>query len=188
MLSKKDTDVICRLRSNSRLKLTELSRELDIPVTTLYSKLKNYEKKVIKKHTSLLDFPRLGYKSIFLVLKAREKRRELQEFLEREENINTLLRTNYDSDFLVEGIFRNEKEVTDFMEELQDNFIDLRIEMLNVVEEIKKEGFLSHGEGFREGKEETNQERNQAGNEERSGEKDGEGREGEEKGREGDGT
>ena len=142
MLSEKDVKIISHLRKNSRMKLTELSQVVGIPVTTLYSKLQGYEKSVIRKHTSLMNFSQLGYKSVYFVLKAKERRKELQEFLQQHQNINSLLRTNYDTDFLLEGIFQNEKEVNDFLEELQEKF-EPRIQMLNVIEEIRKEEFMS---------------------------------------------
>lgn len=142
MLSEKDTKIISHLRKNSRMKLTELSQAIGIPVTTLYSKLQNYEKDLIKKHTSLICFSQLGYKSVYFVLKAKEKRKELQDFLQQHQNINSLLRTNYDTDFLLEGVFQNEKEVNDFLEELQEKF-EPRIQMLNVIEELRKEEFMS---------------------------------------------
>ena len=143
MLSEKDVQIVRHLRNNARIKLTELSEKLNIPVTTLYGRLKSYEENLIRKHTCLIDFSRLGYyKSVYLVLKARENKTELRDFLSRHGCINTLLRINYGFDFLLECIFRNEKEVTDFLEELQDNY-NPEIQMLNVVEELRKEDFMA---------------------------------------------
>lgn len=143
MLSPQDLEIIHHLRANSRVKLTELSQQLNLPVTTLYSKLKNYEKALIKKHTSLIDFTQLGYyKSIYLILKTKERNKGLKEFLTQQNCINSLFRINYDYDFLLECLFKNEKEVTNFLESLQENF-NLEIQLLNVVEELKREDFIA---------------------------------------------
>lgn len=142
MVSKKELNIIQHLRNNSRIKLTELSQKLNVPVTTLYSRLKRYEGSLIKKHTCLIDFAKLGYyKNIYLVLKAKEKKEELREFLEKQNCINSLFRTNYDSDFLLNCIFKDEKEAVAFVEKLEASF-SLEIRMLNIIEEIKKEEFM----------------------------------------------
>ncbi len=145
MLSEKDNEIIRHLRGNSRTKIVGLSKKLNLPVTTLYSKLRRYEQKLIKKHTSLVDFTQLGYfKSVYLVLKANaSKKQELREYLTQHSSVNSLFRINYGYDYLVECIFRDEKEVTDFLGKLQDDFAP-EVQMLNVIEEIRKEEFMVH--------------------------------------------
>lgn len=143
MITEKDQEIVRRLRGNSRVKLTELSRNLNIPVTTLYSKLRKYQEKLIRKNTCLVDFTKFGYhKSVYLILKAREKKNELESFLNKQDCLNSLIRINYGSDFLAECIFRNEKEITEFLEILEDNF-QAGVQMHNVIEEIKKENFMA---------------------------------------------
>lgn len=142
MLSQKEVSVLNQLRRNSRCKLTDLAQHLEIPVTTLYGRLRSWEKKLIRKHTCLIDFSRLGYgKSVYFVLKAKERKAELRDFLHAHHQVNSLLRINYGFDFLLEGIFRDEKEATLFMEELEDRFHP-EIQMLNVIEELKREEFM----------------------------------------------
>ncbi|MBI4980617.1 Lrp/AsnC family transcriptional regulator [Candidatus Woesearchaeota archaeon] len=145
MLSEKDTEIIRHLRGNSRIKIVGLSKKLNLPVTTLYSKLRRYEQKLIKKHTSLVDFTQLGYfKSVYLVLKSNgSKKQELKDFLAQHSSVNSLFRINYGYDYLVECIFRDEKEVTDFLGKLQEDFSS-EVQMLNVIEELKREEFMAH--------------------------------------------
>ena len=144
MISEKDKKIIKHLRHNARMKLTDLSKKIDVPVTTLYSKLKNFEKQLIKKHTCLIDYNQLGYyKNIYLVMKANEKKTELRDFLHQHSCVNSLYRVNYGFDFLVECIFKDEKEVTDFLELLQEDFRP-EVQMLNIIEELKKEEFMIH--------------------------------------------
>ncbi len=142
MLSQKDVTVLNQLRKDSRSRLTDLAAQLEIPVTTLYGKMRSWEKNLIKKHTCLIDFTKLGYfKSIYFVLKAKEKKVELRDFLHSHPQVNSLLRINYGFDFLLECIFRDEKEATQFMEELEEKFHP-EMQMLNVIEELKKEEFM----------------------------------------------
>ena len=123
MFTKKDVAVVNHLRKNSRIKITNLSKQMDIPVTTLYSKLRNYENSLIKKHTCLLNFGQAGYhKSVYFAIKVKDKKIEMQEFLAAKKCINTLLRVNYGFDFLIEGVFKDEKEVNIFQEEMQKMF------------------------------------------------------------------
>lgn len=156
MLSEKDNEIIRHLRGNARAKIVGLSKKLNLPVTTLYSKLRRYEQKLIKKHTSLVDFTQLGYfKSVYLVLKANRsangsQKQELKEFLAGHGSVNSLFRINYGYDYLVECIFRDEKEVTDFLGKLQDEF-GSEVQMHNVIEELKREEFMAHQAKEKEG-------------------------------------
>ncbi|MBT5023538.1 Lrp/AsnC family transcriptional regulator [Candidatus Woesearchaeota archaeon] len=146
MISNKDKLIIGHLRSNARVKITDLSKLVNIPVTTLYSKLKNYDRKLIKKHTCLLDYSKLGFhKNVFFVLKSTGDRDQLQDFLNTEFCVNSLFRVNFGYDFLVDCIFRDEKEVSDFMDGLVQNH-SAEIQMLNIIDEIKREEFLKHTE------------------------------------------
>ena len=83
MLDKKELIILAKLRENSRESLTRMSRKISIPVSTIYEKLKNYEKTVIKKHTSLLDFNKLGFGTrATIILKSKKENREnLKQFL-----------------------------------------------------------------------------------------------------------
>jgi len=53
MLSKKDAKIISHLRNNARTKITNISRELKIPVTTIYDRVRAHENKFIKKRAKI---------------------------------------------------------------------------------------------------------------------------------------
>ena len=38
-----------------------MSKRLKIPISTIYDKLKKYDGNIIKKHTAILDFEKLGF-------------------------------------------------------------------------------------------------------------------------------
>ena len=67
---KKDIELVKQLRLDSRKSLTNISRKTKIPISTLYDRLKFHEGGLIKKHTSILNFDLLGFKSrVQLLLK-----------------------------------------------------------------------------------------------------------------------
>ena len=57
----KDLKIISALRKNARLHMTQISKNTSIPITTLYDRLKKFERDLIIKHTSIIDFKILGY-------------------------------------------------------------------------------------------------------------------------------
>ncbi len=149
MFTKKDVEIIPHLRNNARKRITHISKQTQIPVTTIYDRVKGHEKKIFKKHVSLLDFSKLGLSSAHLAIKVEKDSREnLQKFLLEKANINSLYRTNFSSDFLAECVFKNSAEIQNFVEEIEEKFKIQEIKIFNVIEELKKEEFLTKKEHF----------------------------------------
>ncbi len=150
MISKKDLEIMAYLRKNARTKITSISKQTKIPVTTIYDKVRAQEKRFIKKHVTLLDFPKLGFlANAHIAIKVeKDSRDDLQKFLFEKTNINTLYKTNFGTDFLAEGVFRNVSEIQSFIEDIEERFHTNEIKVFNIVEELKKEEFLSKPEHF----------------------------------------
>ncbi len=153
MLSNTDKQIISHLRKNARVPLTRLAEKLGMPISTIYDKVKHHEQNIIKKHTCLLDFPKLGYQAkTYIAVKLKDNpnktanktdaRKLLQEFLFTNSNVNSLYRINYGHDFLVECIFRNIGEAEEFAEHLESKFEIEKLHKFNIVNELKKEEFL----------------------------------------------
>ena len=145
MLSKKDFLLMSFLRNNSRQRLTKMSKQTKVPVSTIYDKLKVFEKGIIQKHTSLIDFSKIGFNAranIMLKVK-RENREELKSHLVQCNNINSVYKINTGFDFMVEGVFRNIKDMEDFLEKLDDRFEIKERKVFYIIEDLKREGFLS---------------------------------------------
>ena len=54
--------LIRHLRTNARKPLTEISREIETPTTTLHDHLRKYEEsQLVRKHTTLFEYPKLGF-------------------------------------------------------------------------------------------------------------------------------
>jgi DNA-binding Lrp family transcriptional regulator len=145
-ISIKDAEILSHLRNNARKKITCISKEVKTPVTTIYDKVKSHEKKgIIKKNVTLLDFSKIGYNtSAFIALKAHSANRSnLQDFLTNHPNVNSLYRTGMDDDFIIECIFTNQAKMQDFLEHIQFKFEVQQPRIFSIIEELKKEHFLT---------------------------------------------
>ncbi|MBD3304652.1 hypothetical protein GF343_05940 [Candidatus Woesearchaeota archaeon] len=146
MFKKKDLILTAYLRQNSRASLTILSRKTGVPVSTIFDRLKS--SKVILKNTALLDFSKLGYSArTNILLRARkDKKEKLMEFLFKSFNVNSLYKVNNGYHFMAECIFRDIKELEDFLEMLDEKFAVKTKEVHYIIDELKKEAFLSQPE------------------------------------------
>ena len=144
MIKKRDLEILTHLRVNARQKLTDISKNTGIPVSTIFDRIRHHEKSVIKKHTSLLDFTKLGYptRANILLKTKKEQREKLNAFLSSHNNINSAFKINQDFDFMVDCIFPNIKELEYFLEELEEKFNIEKKQVHHVIEDIKLEGFL----------------------------------------------
>jgi DNA-binding Lrp family transcriptional regulator len=144
MLKRKDLLILSYLRSNARQRLTSISRRTHIPVTTIYDNVRRYEKRFIIKHASLLDFRKLGFSAkASIALKVGGSRSELLSYLQDHPNVNSLYRTDSDYDVLVEMVFRESKDVGEFLDGVKSRFQLEKSLVLNVTDDLKREDFMS---------------------------------------------
>jgi len=144
MMKEKDLLLMSFFRKNARMPLTQISRKTKIPVSTIFDKLKEYEHKLIKKHTTLIDFRKLGFDiKVGMLLKVENAQRyRLQDYLQKDERVNSVFKINNGYDFLIEAIFRDIKETNEFMEGLEQ-FEIIEKQDFFVLEDIKREDFLT---------------------------------------------
>lgn len=149
MNREKELLLISYFRENARASLTGISKKTNIPVSTIFDKLRDYEGKMIEKHTSLLDFRRLGFdvKAHLLFRVAKEHKEVFQSFLSSHARVNSLFRINNGFDFLVEAVFRDLDDLHAFFEEAQ-HFNVLERKEYFVLKDILREAFLSHKPGY----------------------------------------
>lgn len=145
-MNKKEMMIISALRQNSRRSLTQMSKEIKIPVSTLHEKLNNAMGGLVKKHTAIIDFSKIGFntRANVLLKVAREQREKLQDYLMACRNVNSLLKVNNGFDFFAEFIFEHIKDMEDFMEMLEHRFSILAKETFYIIDDIKREEFLAN--------------------------------------------
>lgn len=142
--TKRDALLMTFFRKNARENLTQISRMTHIPVSTIFDKLHEFEKGLIQKHTTLIDFRRLGFdiRVNMLFKVARDSRDDFREFLMGNEHINSVFRINNGYDYMIEGIFRDMSDMQRFTELLDRFRIEAKQELF-ILEDLKRESFLS---------------------------------------------
>lgn len=139
-----EEQLLKHLRQDARKSLAKISRQTQIPVSTLFKKQRKCEKNLIRKYTCLLNFNRLGFGSrIQVALKVKkEKKQELQNYLIQNMFVNSLSKTSNGYDFFLEAIFRNEMESQDFIDLLKERFQIEDIKVYHVISDLQREMFL----------------------------------------------
>lgn len=138
----KDIVLFSALRKDSRMSLTNISKETRIPVSTVYEKLRNYAGNVIQKYTVLLDFRKLGYSiRITVVLKAMQRDR-IMEFLQGNVHVNNAYRINNGYDVMCEGIFKDIHSAESFIQSLEEYGVS-KMEVFYILDDVKREGFFA---------------------------------------------
>ncbi len=144
-MKKKDYKILTELRKNSRAQLKEISKNTSIPISTIYDRIKNSYGNVVKKHTAILNFELLGFNAkANICLKCNKKsKQELYSHLKRHPNVNSLYKINNGYDYMVEAIFKNIKELEEFIENIEDVYGIKSKEVFYIIDEIIKENFLT---------------------------------------------
>ncbi|MBW3010752.1 Lrp/AsnC family transcriptional regulator [Candidatus Woesearchaeota archaeon] len=147
MFKRKDVEILMYLRRNCREKLTNIAKILNRPASTVYEKMNNHNG-IIQKNVCLIDFKKLGFltKVKFIIRVWKTDKDKVREFLSQHPNINSLYKINNGFDFLAEGIFEHLRDVEDFREKLETRFKIKENKMYYVIQDIKREEFLSHPE------------------------------------------
>jgi len=143
-MNPKTLQLLAHLRENSREKLTNISKKTNIPISTLFDLLKELQSGLVTKSTVLIDFSKLGYHTkaqIFLKVNNINKEK-LKQHLHFNPNVNTIYKINNGWSFLIESIHRNNKDLNEFIETLEQKFQIEKHEIHYLIDEIKKEGFL----------------------------------------------
>lgn len=141
---KKDLMLVTFFRKNCRENLTTISRATRMPVSTIFDKLKEFEKDLVSKHTTIVDFKKLGFdiKLSILFKIGKNSKEDFRKFLITNENVNTVLRINNGYDYMVEAIFRNMSGLQKFYEHMDKFEIEEKKELF-IIEDVLREAFLS---------------------------------------------
>jgi Lrp/AsnC family transcriptional regulator for asnA, asnC and gidA len=144
-MDSKDLLILAALREDARMSFADMSKKTEIPSSTLFDRVRFLESRVIKRHVSLIDFEKLGFGTIVkMAVKVDRKDREsLGDFLLSTRNVNSVYRIDNEFDFFFEGIFRNMNELRRFREDLREKFKLEAESVFYIIEELKREDFLS---------------------------------------------
>jgi Lrp/AsnC family transcriptional regulator, leucine-responsive regulatory protein len=149
-MNDKKKQLIVELRKNGRRKLTDISAKTGIAVSTLFDIIHRLEEKGFVDHKTHVNFSKLGFGvHLLLALKTDYSNRErLGEHLSTIRNVNSVFRINSGYDFLIEAVFRDQKEAQDFIDTLMVTHNIESKTMFNVIETVHREKFLTSEEDF----------------------------------------
>lgn len=144
-MKKNDAMLIAHLRSNCRAPLTSLSRKTGLPVSTIHDKMRLYSKGVVSKNTALLSFREMGFSTdAYVFLKVdKAKKEDLMRKLSISPNVNSLFKVNNGWDVMFECVFRDMCALEEFVESLEANYGVVGKEVHYVLDELRRECFMS---------------------------------------------
>lgn len=147
MLNNKELIIMSLLRQNARETLTKMSRISQIPISTIYDKIKSQENGVIKKHTCIIDFAKLGFntRASISIKVTKGKKEEMVEYLVKHPNINTIYKINNGFDYWIECVFKHIRELEDFLEYIEAKY-GAKKQVYYIIDDIKREAFMSDPE------------------------------------------
>lgn len=136
--------LLAALRKNARTSLLALARELNLPPSSVHEKVRRYTGNIVIKHTSLLDFEKLGYCRALFAIKANPSGRNyLQAYLASYREVNNMHRINSGYDLLVEYIGRDQKEIEDFMVEIKGLPEVIEVQRFTIIDDVMRENFMA---------------------------------------------
>ena len=141
----KQISLLMQLRIDSRQPMTEISRRIGMPVSTIFDKVRASKNDIIKKFTCLLDFSRLGFNCrAHIVFRIRKDQRgDMQRYLLKHPNVNSVYKINNGYDFLTETVFRDLRDVDEFIEKMDERFRVQEKKVYYIIEDIAREQFMT---------------------------------------------
>ena len=86
LLDKKDIQILRIIQKNSKITTREIARQLDIPVTTVFTRIKKLEQKgIIKEYRAILNEKKLGKGTTAFILASFSYRTQNKELLSQRE-------------------------------------------------------------------------------------------------------
>ncbi|MDI6724122.1 MAG: Lrp/AsnC family transcriptional regulator [Methanobacterium sp.] len=98
-----DLAILRSLIKNSRITISQMSKEIDVPDATISNRLKKLEVDLIRRYTMILDWQKLGLKitSIIIIQTESEKHESVKEELSRLEEVSEVYSVSGEYDILI---------------------------------------------------------------------------------------
>ncbi|MBI3032804.1 Lrp/AsnC family transcriptional regulator [Candidatus Woesearchaeota archaeon] len=145
MIKKRDFIIMSYLRKNGRETLTSLSKKTSIPISSIFDKAREYQANIVSRNTVIADFTYFGYHvRAHVALKSHTETKErLLECLLKHLNVNSVYKINNGYDFLMEGIFKNIKDLEEFLDYITVTYRIRAKEIHYIIEDLKREQFMA---------------------------------------------
>lgn len=145
-MDENDIIIMSHLRRNARKSLVEVANETGIPISTVYDKVKKQEKMIIKKHTCIIDFQKIGYNIRSVMLVKLKDDQGFKLFANTNYHVNSVFRLNEQGMYMIDCIFMYMAEMEDFLSQLDKCSVEEKT-MHFISEEIVRENFLAQYTG-----------------------------------------
>lgn len=98
-----DTAILRSLIKNSRITISQMSKEIDVPDATISNRLKKLEDNVIKRYTLILDWQKVGLEitAMIIIQTESEKHESVKEELSRLEEVSEVYSVSGEYDILI---------------------------------------------------------------------------------------
>tara|TARA_Y100000310_G_scaffold345723_1_gene468833 strand:- start:6149 stop:6577 length:429 start_codon:yes stop_codon:yes gene_type:complete len=142
MLDPRELQILTHLRKDARTTMADIAKATETPISTVFEKLKKHNQTTIKKFTTILDFPKLGYNIRKKILVSALEPDEVIHFLNLHPNVNSLYKTNNGFNIVADCIFKEMNTWYDFKQKLYLHSIT-ETKIIDITDEIKREEFLT---------------------------------------------
>ena len=124
--------------------LTAMSRSSNVPVSTIYDRLRVYLGTYVQRTTALLNFQQLGYHTrVNILLRVEPKSRDaLRDHLVHALPVNSLFKINNGFDYFADCVFHDMHELEQFLDALDQYGVKAK-QVYFIIDDIKREAFLS---------------------------------------------
>ncbi|HTX61427.1 MAG TPA: Lrp/AsnC family transcriptional regulator [Methanobacterium sp.] len=98
-----DSRIIHSLLKNSRITLSQMSKDIDVPDATISNRLKKLEKDIIKQYTIIVDYDRIDLKitAIIIIQSESEKHKDVEKQLSNLEDVSEVYSISGEYDILI---------------------------------------------------------------------------------------
>ena len=112
-----DSEIIRSLVRNSRITLSQMSKEISVPDATISNRLKKLEKSVIKQYTLIVDPDKLGLKvtAIIIIQTESEKHENVKNELSKLGEVSEVYSVSGEYDILIKVWAHSIEELNEIM-------------------------------------------------------------------------
>jgi len=112
-----DTAILRSLIKNSRISLSQMSKEIDVPDATISNRLKKLENDVIKHYTVILDWQKIGLDitTIIIIQTESELHESVKEELSKLDEVSEVYSVSGEYDILIKVWVPNIEELNKLM-------------------------------------------------------------------------
>ncbi len=114
-----DAAILRSLNKNSRITISQMSKEIDVPDATISNRLKKLEKNVIKHYTTILNWQKIGLNitAIIIIQTESEKHESVKKELSKLEEISEVYSVSGEYDILIKVWIQGIEELNQLIDE-----------------------------------------------------------------------